>query len=290
VSSLEGFFDWRHSTLPSGGHDPTNVAVDPDRCRMYVTNATSDSVTVFNICANRPIGSIALGNGQAPDGIAVLTATNTIYVANTAANSVAVIDGQTLTVGPRIATGPRPARVAVNPDTNQVYVTSRGNVPATPGTVTVIDATTQSVLRAIALSAVDPAAEPSGVAVNPITNRVYVALASGKLLIIDGDTDQVLQSIPPPQAGGLDAVAVNPATNNVFVASSTGSSVFVYDADMSRWSHTLAVGAGWPRGIAVNPLTYRALVSNPNANSVSVIRDSGYYQPLKVYLPIAVRP
>jgi len=287
VSSLEGFFDWRQTTLPSGGRDPSNVAVDPDLCRLYVANGASDNVAVFNICANRPIGSVALGSGQAPEGIAVLTATNSIYVANTGSDTVAVINGDTLTVGPRIATGPRPARVAINPDTNKVYVTNRGRGPTTPGTVTVIDATTNSILRAIVLSAVDPAAEPTGVAVNPVTNRVYVALASGKLVIVDGGSDQIIESVLPPQAGGLDAVAVNPATNNVFVSSTSGSSVFVFDADMHRWIHTLAVGAGFPRGIDINPLTYSALVSNPSANTVSLIRDSGFYQPLKVYVPIA---
>jgi len=32
VSSLEGFFGWRHTTLPSEGHRPSGVAVDPERC------------------------------------------------------------------------------------------------------------------------------------------------------------------------------------------------------------------------------------------------------------------
>jgi YVTN family beta-propeller protein len=287
VSSLEGFFDWRHTTLPSGGHDPANVAVDADQCRMYVANSTSDSVTVFNICANRPIGSVDLGSGQAPDGLAVLTTTNTIYVANSGADSVAVIDGDTLSVRSRIPAGPRPAQVAVNSDTEKVYVANRGNVPAGPGSVTVIDAASETVIRTLDLSSVDAAAEPHSVAVNVVTNRVYVALPSGQLVIIDGTSDQVLLAVPSPDSTGFDAVAVNPVTNNVFVSSSTGNSVFVYDADMSRWIRTLAVGAGWPRGIAVNPLTYQAVVSNPDANTASVIRDHGVYQPLKVYMPIA---
>ncbi len=290
ISSLEGFFEWQETRLPSGGEHPSNVAIDAEECRMYVANTATDSVTVFNVCRNQQIASIDLGEGSAPDGIAVLTTSNTIYVANSAANSVAVIDGNSLVVDLSVPTGPRPAQIAINPQTNKVYVTNRGSLPASIGAVTVIDANTQTAFKIIELSAVDPVAEPGGVAVNPITNRVYVALASGQLVIIDGQSDKVIDAVPPPVASGLDAVAVNPASNSVFVSSTSGNMVFVYDADVERWSQTLTVGAGLYRGISVNPLTHHVLVSNPSDDTVTVIRDSGVYQPLKLFLPIVSKP
>jgi YVTN family beta-propeller protein len=290
LSMLEGFFDWRHTSLPSGGQGPSYLAVNPDECRLYVANTTSNSVTVFNACTNRQVGSVDLGGLQAPEGIAVLTTTNTIYVANSAAGTVAVIPGDTLVVGPRIATGPRPGQIAANPHTNKVYVANRGNLPTTPGTITVLNGNTQSVQTTIDLTAVDPTAEPYGVAVNPNTKRVYVTLASGKLVIIDGQSDAILQSVPAPVSTGLDAVAVNPASNNVFVSSTVSNQVFLYDADVGLWTYRLTVGAGWPRGIAINPLTYQVLVSNPSENTVSVIRDFGLYHPFRVLLPITYRP
>lgn len=288
VSSLEGFFDWRHSKLASGGQRPGNVAVDPDLCRMYVANTASNSIAVFNICANQQLASISLGDGHSPDGIAVLTTTNTIYVANAAADSVSVINGDTLALSETIPIGPQPGQISANPQTNKVYVTNRGTPPGSAGAVTVIDASTQNVQKTIDLSIGSPvpAPEPYGVAVNPVTNRIYVASASGKLVIIDGQNDEVIHAVAPPVPSGLDAVGVNPSSNNVFVSSTSGNMVFVYDADMGYWSYTLSVGSGLIRGIGINPLTYHVLVSNPNANTVSVIRDFGVYQPFKRWLPI----
>ncbi len=294
VSSLEGFFDWRHTRLPSGGESPSNLAADPDQCRAYVANTTTNSVGVLNVCAGRQIGSISLGDGRAPDGIAVLTTTNTIYVANSAASSVSVIDGNTLTVTKAIPVGPRPGQIAVNPHTNKVYVTTRGAPESSSGTVTVIDAITQRVTKTIGLSTADPqpAPEPYGVALNLVTNRVFVASASGKLVIINGDTDQVVRVLSAPEAGALDAVAVNPVSNNVFVSSLTGDRVFVYDVDLDGWGYTLTVGAGsdLPRGIAVNPLTYQVLISNPGDDTLCLIRDYGTFQPFHVWLPGVVKP
>jgi len=293
VSRLEGFLDWRQSSFSSNGERPSGVATDPDRCLLYVSNTGSNSVSVFNVCgsANQPAGTIALGEGRRPDGIAVLTTTNTIYVANAGANSVSVINGATLAVSKEIQVGPLPGQIAVNPKTNKVYVTSRGYPAENDGSVAVIDGNTQNVLKTIGLSYSDPVPAPEayGVAVNPATNRVYVATASGKLVIIDGASDNVLRAITPPNAVGLSSVAVNPRSNNVYVASAAGNLVFVYDAGYGRWLRTLTIGGGQIGGIAVNPLTFHVLVSNTGQNTVSVIRDYGWYQPYRIFLPITIK-
>lgn len=287
VSSLEGFLDWRHTKLQSGGQHPIGVAVDEARCRMYIVNAMDSSVTAFDACTGRHLATIPLGADQAPDGAAVLTTMNMIYVANAATDSVSVIDGDTLTVARTIAVEPVPGHVAANPHTNKVYVTNRGYFAESTGSVTVIDGSTQTVLKTIGLSYTDPvpAPGPYGVTVNPVTNLVYVATSSGKLLIIDGDDDTVVRAVSPPVATGLGAVAVNPGTNNVFVSTATGNTVLVYDADEGHWRYTLFVGAGLFRSIAVNPLTDHVLVSNTDDDTVSVIRDFGAYQPFKLWLP-----
>jgi len=287
VSSLEGFFEWRHTKLQSEGQHPIGVAMDEGRCRMYIVNAVGNSVAAFDACTGRHLASIPLGAGQAPDGVAVLTTTNTIYVANAVTDLVSVIDGDTLTVTQSIAVEPVPGQIAANPLTNKVYVTNRGYYAESSGSVTVIDGSTQTVLKSIGLAYTDPvpAPGPYGVAVNPVTNLVYVATSSGKLVVIDGDDDTVVRAVSPPVATGLGAVAVNPATNNVFVSTATGNLVLVYGADEGQWMYTLSVGAGLFRSITINPLTYHVLVSNTDDDTVSVIRDFGAYQPFKLWLP-----
>src|SRR5215472_745400 len=60
--------------------------------------------------------------GNAPDGIAVDPATNTVYETNQDGNSVSVINGQTDTVTATIGVGSSPEGIAVDPATNTIYV------------------------------------------------------------------------------------------------------------------------------------------------------------------------
>jgi YVTN family beta-propeller protein len=288
ITSLEGFLNWRATSMPSGGNSPTNVAVDEERCRLYVVNTASNSMAVLNACTSGLLNTVPLGEGQAPAAVAVLTTTNQIYVANTATDSVSVIDADTLTTSTTIAVGPVPGQIATNARTNKVYVTFRGSLSDNRSGVTVIDANTQLVRTTIGLSYSDqiPAPGPYGVSVNPITNRAYVATESGKMVIIDGASDTVIAAVPPPVPSGLGSVAVNPTTNHIFVSSASGNTLFTYDADEERWLSPLSVGTGLFRGIAVNPLSYDIVVSNPGDDTVSILRDSGAYQPFRIWIPI----
>jgi YVTN family beta-propeller protein len=288
ITSVEGFLNWRITSMPSGGHYPTNVAVDEERCRLYVVNTASNDMAVLNACTSGLLNTVPLGTGRAPGAVAVLTTTKQIYVANTATSSVSVINADTLTTTTTIAVGPMPGQIATNGRTNKVYVTFRGSLSDNRSGVTVIDANTLHVRTTIGLSYSDqiPAPGPYGVSINPITNRVYVATESGKMVVIDGASDTIIAAMPPPVPGGLGSVAVNPTTNHVFISSASGNTLFVYDADDERWLSPLSVGTGLFRGIAVNPLSYDLVVSNPGDDTVSILRDSGAYQPFRIWLPI----
>src|SRR5260370_40234046 len=79
---------------------------------------------------------------------------------------VAVSDGvkNTTITNSTVAVGATPVAVAVNPVTNQIYVTNN-----TSNDVTVIDGATNTTTRVAA------GTQPFGVAVNPVTNKIYVA-------------------------------------------------------------------------------------------------------------------
>ena len=81
-----------------------------------------------------PPARIAAGVGAR--GIAVNAVTDTVYVANTAANTISVIDGSTCNAAVRSGCGQAaavapvgisPRRVAVDEVTNTVYVTNAGS-------------------------------------------------------------------------------------------------------------------------------------------------------------------
>ena len=74
-----------------------------------------------------------------------------------------MIDGATNNTT-TVAVGTFPCAVAVNPNTNQIYVANFGS-----NNVTVIDGATNNT------TTVAVGTDPSAVAVNPNTNQIYVA-------------------------------------------------------------------------------------------------------------------
>ena len=157
--------------------------------------------------------------------------------------------------------------VAVNPMTSRVYV-SCGN-SQTGGGVVVYDGIALSKASAkiptAPLASALLGAQPTGLAVNPNTNRVYVTGMAGptSLAVLDASTYQLLATIPglPDQSmdyliAGFNAlplprpVAVNTLTNTIFVVNPVTSTISVFDGKTNTWTGTITIPA--PAGAVVS--------------------------------------
>ncbi len=120
-----------------------------------------------------------------------------------------------------IKVGTEPFGVAVNPNTNKVYVAnwSPSRTGLTNATISVIDGWTNRVIDTIVIGEV-PSPE---VVVNPNTNRIYISAAPQhtptpyNLTVIDGSTNRIIHTLPV--TGALD---INTNTNTVYLVE-TGS-------------------------------------------------------------------
>ena len=106
-------------------------------------------------------------------------------------------------------------------------------------------------------------AGPMGLAVNSVTNRIYVpnngAGANGTTVsVIDGATNTVIATI----AGmtGPRYVAINEATDTIFVAGNGGTTVKVIDGPSNTIVDSITLPST-PTGVAVNPTTNRVYVT-----------------------------
>ncbi len=114
--------------------------------------------------------------------------------------------------------------------------------------VTVIDGATNQVTATVAVGS-QP--QPLSVAVNPVTNKIYVAnFGSNNVTVIDGATNTTTTV-----AAGTNpfAVAVNPATNTIYVANDQSANVTVIDG--ATLATTTVATAGPTYAVAVNPVT-----------------------------------
>jgi YVTN family beta-propeller protein len=113
---------------------------------------------------------------------------------------------------------------------------------------------------------------PYAVAVNPVTNKVYVAnRGSDNVTVVDGATNDT-------QAVDVDnapiAVAVKPVTNKVYVANRGSNNVTVIDG---ATNDTLTVAAGTePLAVAANPVTNKVYVANLGSDNVTVLDEAPF--------------
>jgi beta-lactam-binding protein with PASTA domain len=221
-------------------------------------------------------GTIVVGDD--PAAVAINRVTNKIYVANAGAGrengSVTIIDG-TGNATTTILIGVRTCAVAVNELTNKIYVVHKGDTGpfggGAPGGITVIDGVTNSLV-----TVADPNANgPVAVAVNPSTNKIYVAnYWSGNVTVLDGATNATTTVTDPNTRGlGAAALVVNPETNRIYIANvslnantALTGNVTVIDGATDSTSTVTDPNAVHPNALAVNTATNKIYVANSSGN------------------------
>jgi YVTN family beta-propeller protein len=110
---------------------------------------------------------------------------------------------------------------------------------------------------------------PIGVAVNPITNMIYITnAASNTVSVINGENDKIEHTIP---VGTLPYdVDVDPATNKIYVANKFSDSLSVIDGDTNAIIKTIN-NVTSPVGIDIDSDNSWIYVTNIDNNTVSKI-------------------
>jgi YVTN family beta-propeller protein len=239
------------------------------------------SAAAQRVVANIPVSAT-------PFGVAVNPLNDKIYAAlfdfSSGTGALAVIDGES---NSQVKTIPLPAAslVAVNLVTGRIYVAGC-NFAQSPVvcTVSVVDGHTNMLLTTIPISS-NAGIGLQGLAVNPITNRVYVSDADGlKIDVIDGKTNKVTASI---SLGGQQplGLAVDFVRNHV-VAVINGPLIAVIDGQDNAILQRIRVGAE-NANVALNPAIDRAFVTN--GISAVGVADIGPF-PLVFNVPVGNNP
>ncbi len=130
--------------------------------------------------------------------------------------------------------------------------------------VSVIDARTESAIS-IAVGMF-----PNALAVNPVTNLIYVVvMGEDTVKIIDGETDTISDSFTIAQAAG--GIAVNPVTNRIYlVTGNPDNKIYVFNGADNTLITSFAVGND-PGHPVVNTQTNRVYVANYRDDTLTVV-------------------
>src|SRR5215469_17102089 len=227
VTVIDGATDSTTTVTDPNAFTPIAVAVNSASNKIYVANvgnfpgANHGNVTVIDGATNSTT-TLVDPNILAPHAVAINEITNKAYVVNIndsaqdMKGSVTVIDGATNAIAnisdPAAIS---PYAVAVNDKANKIYVANYGVDPfASPGTnlpgnVTIIDGATNAFTNLR-----DPAAtNPNAIAVDSITNQIYVAnVISDNLSVIDGGGTSTNFALTVAESGsGTGTVTTSPS-------------------------------------------------------------------------------
>ncbi len=183
-----------------------------------------------------------------------------------------VIDGQTGVIIDSVALNVNIFSLAVNHDTNRIYVAAMTLGATQEAEIIVIDGSDNSILTSIPVGGF-PRNLLLGITVDPSTNRIYVTdILAEEILVIDGVTDTIAASVPI--ANPQDSIEINPVTRRLYVTDGAGL-LSVLDADTLAVIDTITLPIAAAGRIAVNSFTNRIYVSNALGYSTAFVVIDG---------------
>lgn len=223
ISIIDGVNQAPLTTLTVGSR-PSGVVWNSTNNTVYCANRGSDNISVIDGISDQIIDTIAVGGH--PNAILWNATSNKIYTANSSGNSVSIIDGATHTLLTTVAAGTSPWALTRNSTNNKIYCSNRSS-----SNVTVIDGFSNSVIATIpvyggprsilwnatsnkiysaggyTVSIIDGVMDtvitnvPTGyldlinLTWNVTNNKVYCAAEHEYITIIDGENNQIINTI-----------------------------------------------------------------------------------------------
>jgi YVTN family beta-propeller protein len=234
------------------GLNPWDLAVNPVTDMIYVTNNASNDVSVIAGATNTVVATVTDPDGSGPTALDLNPLTNMIYVVDSGSSSMTVINGAdnsfTSLYDPN---GNLPYEVAVNPVTNKIYVPNSATSvdDGIENALTVIDGATNTISDVNIPTAY---ANPVAVAVNPVTNTVYVADSGGEVGTDEVIPEQQVQAIPILTSitalAGNQTALLTPAfsftASNSFTLAPIDNLLFQVDTWQAPWVVGTSQGSG----------------------------------------------
>jgi DNA-binding beta-propeller fold protein YncE len=256
-------------TLPVGGDEGWDyVAVDSNARRVYVSHGTS--VVVLDADSGAVVGKIADTPGV--HGIAVASDLGRGFTSNGRANTVTIFDLKSLAAVGTVKTGTNPDAIVYDPGTKRVFTMNGRSQDAT-----VINATDGTVVGTIALGgkpefvvsdgkgsmfvnledkselvqfdpqklsvlnhwSLAPCEEPSGLAIDLKTRRLFAGCGNKMVAVVNADTGKVVAT--PAIGDGVDANGFDPETNYVFASNGEGTLTVIHEDTADKYTVVEAV-------------------------------------------------
>jgi hypothetical protein len=199
------------------------IAIATDLGRGFVSNGRANTVTIFDISTLKTVGTVNTGTN--PDAIIFDSVSKRVFAFNGRSKDATVINAVDGWVAGTIPLGGKP-EFAVADGRGGVYV----NIEDT-SELAHLDAKALTVLHRWPLK---PCEEPSGLAMDPSTHRLFAGCSNQLMAVVDADSGKVVATIPIGK--GVDANAFDPATQLAFSSNGEGSLTVVHEDSADKYT------------------------------------------------------
>jgi DNA-binding beta-propeller fold protein YncE len=199
------------------------IAIAPDLGRGFVSDGRANTVTIFDLKTLKTLGTVKAGTN--PDAIIYDPHTKRVFTMNGRSEDTTAINAADGTVAGTLALGGKP-EFAVADGHGSIFVNIEDK-----SELVHFDSQKLTVLNRWPLK---PCDEPSGLAVDWKTRRLFAGCGNKMMAVIDADTGKIVAT--PPIGDGVDANGFDPATNLAFASTGEGVLTVVHEDSPDKFT------------------------------------------------------
>ena len=199
------------------------IAIAPDLGRGFVSDGRANTVTIFDPKTLKTLGTVKAGTN--PDAIVYDPHTKRVLTMNGHSQDTTAINAVDGTVAGTLALGGKP-EFAVADGHGNIFVNIEDK-----SELVQFDSQKLTVLNRWPLK---PCEEPSGLAVDWKTRRLFAGCGNKMMAIIDADTGKIVAT--PPIGDGVDANGFDPATDLAFASTGEGTLTVVHEDSADKFT------------------------------------------------------
>ena len=199
------------------------VAVAEDFGRGFTSNGRDNSVTIFDLKTLKPLDTVKVGEN--PDTIIYDAATKRIFTFNGRSSDATAIDAASGKVAGTIALGGRP-EFAISDGKGTIFVNIEDK-----SEVVAFDSKKLEVKNRWSIA---PGEEPSGLAFDAKTRRLFAVCANEKMIVLNADNGKIIADLPTGK--GTDAAGFDPKTGFAFASNGAGTMTIVREDKNNKFS------------------------------------------------------
>jgi DNA-binding beta-propeller fold protein YncE len=192
------------------------IAVAQDTGRGFTSNGRANTATIFDLKTLKTVGTAKTGTN--PDAIIYDPATKRVFTMNGRSQDSTAIDAADGSVAGTLGLGGKP-EFAVADGKGSVFVNIEDK-----SELVQFDAQNLTVLHRWPMA---PCEEPSGLAADWKTRRLFAGCSNKLMAVISADSGKVVATVPIGE--GVDANAFDPETKLAFASTGDGNLTVVHE-------------------------------------------------------------